>query len=163
MSYVSKISITSPPLSYAALPGATAGTSTLTSNLLQKNHETHHLYFNHQGFHNHIPHHLLALYALGANESLIQRAYDENATYQRDIHDVNPKEPAKLGEDVSSWKEYLGKEDYYTDFLNFYKGKIEKDGWEKVVGEWVFGAKGLEREMLDRLFAGKDFWSLIHR
>lgn len=49
--------------------------------LLQK----HHIFFNNTGFHNHIAHHLLTLYGLGAPASVIERQYKLNASYQRPV------------------------------------------------------------------------------
>jgi len=53
------------------------------------------------------------------------------------------------------FKSYLGNEDHYHDFLEFFQDEIEKKGWEDVVKEYVF--KGDERadDMLVRMFAGK--------
>ncbi|KAL2162733.1 hypothetical protein VTH06DRAFT_6569, partial [Thermothelomyces fergusii] len=53
------------------------------SELLQEDMEKHHVFFNQRHYHNHIPHHLLALYGTGAPPSALQAAYAANATYQR--------------------------------------------------------------------------------
>ncbi|RAL66339.1 hypothetical protein DID88_006008 [Monilinia fructigena] len=60
-------------------------TATKTSQLLQENHDKHHIFFNASGFHNHIAHHLLTLYSLGASASIIERQYKINAEYQRPV------------------------------------------------------------------------------
>ncbi|KAF2646786.1 hypothetical protein P280DRAFT_388210 [Massarina eburnea CBS 473.64] len=132
----------------------------LTSRLLQENHEKHHIFFNQSGFHNHIVHHLLTLFALGATPSEIQKGYDDNTSYQRP--------PVSLKQEVvddmhqpERFKTYLGNEEYYRDFLVFFQGQIEKLGWEDVLNEYVF--KGDERadDMLVRMFSGF-MHSIIH-
>ena len=52
------------------------------------------------------------------------------------------------------WEKYLGKEKYYHDFLAFFQDKIDKQGWQDVLNEYVF--KGDERadDMLVRMFSG---------
>ena len=48
----------------------TPASARTTSELLQLNHDHHHIFFNKDGFHNHIAHHLLTTYALNALPSL---------------------------------------------------------------------------------------------
>ena len=57
----------------------------LTSSLLQKIHDKHHMFFNDDGYHNHIAHRLLSVYALNAPLRDIQQAFDVNKIYQRSI------------------------------------------------------------------------------
>ena len=45
------------------------------SELLQKNHDSYHMFFNSDGFHNHIAHHLLTAYALAASPEEIQQHF----------------------------------------------------------------------------------------
>ena len=59
------------------------------SELLQENHDNHHIFFNPMGLHNHVAHHLLAIWALNASPDVLQKAYDKNKLYQR------PKPSAK--------------------------------------------------------------------
>ena len=56
-----------------------------------------------QGFHNHLAHHLLAVYALGATSELLQAAYDEHASYQA------PRKPSPNPITSDTWKTHLGK------------------------------------------------------
>ncbi|KAF6808362.1 HypA protein [Colletotrichum sojae] len=124
------------------------------SELLQKDLEKHHVFFNNDGFHNHIPHHLLALYGTGAGPEAIQMGYKENENYQR---------PAKnshdgVADELHDWekaKKYLGRERHYPDFLLFYQREIERlGGWQEALNEHLF--KGDERadDLFQRMFAG---------
>ncbi|OHE96414.1 HypA protein [Colletotrichum orchidophilum] len=131
----------------------TDATASKVSELLQEDLEKHHVFFNNDGFHNHIPHHVLALFGTGAGADAIQMAYKGNQDYQR---------PAKSARDtvtdeLRSWekaKNYFGKEKHYPDFLRFFQREIEKLGWEAVLNEHLF--KGDERadELFRRMFSG---------
>jgi hypothetical protein len=55
------------------------------------------------GFHNHLAHHLLAVYALGATPGVLQAAYDEHASYQA------PRKPCPTPITPDTWKQHLGK------------------------------------------------------
>ncbi|RYP59711.1 hypothetical protein DL770_010150 [Monosporascus sp. CRB-9-2] len=119
--------------------------------LLQKDLETHHVFFNDDGFHNHISHHILALYGTGAPPESLEKGYKANEGYQR------PAAPPH-GElcDWAEVKQYLGKPEHYADFLAFFKGEIERLGsWEAVLREYLF-KPGDERsdDLLVRMFAG---------
>ena len=65
------------------LPGISEKSAQRASELLQENHEKHHIFFNESGFHNHIAHHLLTVFALNASPEQIQKHYDDNKSYQR--------------------------------------------------------------------------------
>jgi hypothetical protein len=124
-----------------------------TTDLLQVNHEKHHIFFNKSGFHNHIAHHLLTLFALGATPEEIQQGYDTNVSYQR------PPEPLKdsIVNDMHKpdrFKTYLGKEQYYHDFLIFFQKEIEEKTWQKVLDEYLFARDERANDLLARLYAG---------
>jgi hypothetical protein len=151
--------------------GITAESAERTSQLLQVNHEKHHIFFNQSGFHvscvlaqpaytarsdtwqNHIAHHLLTLFALNASPAEIQKGYDDNVSYQR------PPEPLKDSivndmHDPNRFKTYLGKEKYYHDFLVFFQKEIEVKTWQNVLNEYLFANDERANDMLSRLFAG---------
>lgn len=124
-----------------------------TTELLQVNHEKHHIFFNKSGFHNHIAHHLLTLFALGASSHEIQQGYDTNVSYQR------PPEPLKdsIVDDMhqpARFKTYLGKEQYYHDFLVFFQKEIEAKTWQGVLNEYLFARDERAEDLLARMYAG---------
>ncbi|KDN63118.1 putative HypA protein [Colletotrichum sublineola] len=128
-------------------------TANKVSELLQEDMKKHHVFFNHDGFHNHIPHHVLALYGTGAGPAAIQKAYDGNANYQRPAKESHDS----VADELHDWEgaqKYLGREKHYSDFLLFYQREIERLGWEAALNEHLF--KGDERadDMLQRMFAG---------
>ncbi|KAK5627329.1 hypothetical protein RRF57_003044 [Xylaria bambusicola] len=124
-----------------------------TTELLQEDLEKNHCFFNNIGFHNHISHHLLALYGIGASPDNIQMGYDDNVNYQRAPYEVHPDQIKEL-KDFEVAKKKLGKEEYYTDFLAFFQNEIDEKGWQAVLNEYLF--KGDERsdDLLVRMFAG---------
>ncbi|KAL2268591.1 hypothetical protein VTJ83DRAFT_3437 [Remersonia thermophila] len=111
------------------------------SELLQQDMEKHHVFFNQDGFHNHIPHQLLALYGTGAPASTIRAAYAENETYQRPAlppHQDLPVVPFLPWPGAA--EPYFGQEKYYPDFLRFFQEEIVRlGGWREVVARYVLG------------------------
>ncbi|KAF4547311.1 Questin oxidase-like protein 1 [Elsinoe fawcettii] len=122
----------------------------LVSSLLAENHQTHDIYFNDKGFHNHIVHHLVTLLALGASPSEIQVAYDNNTGYQRrpfPIHD-------QVLSDEANFRSCLGKQEHYSDLLAFFRQKLEQDGIPATLQHYLFSCSPLAEDMLACLFAG---------
>ena len=100
--------------------------------LLKDNHRRWHIFFNQKGFHkyvytpqacgsflrphySHATHHLLAIYAMGANPLLLKGAYETHVAYQRPAFpspetEEHARAETKLVIDQSNWKEYLGDE-----------------------------------------------------
>lgn len=133
--------------------GLKAESAKTATKLLQTNHEKHHIFYNRSGFHNHIAHHLLTLFALGATPEEIQQGYNTNASYQR------PPEPLKksIVDDMHKpdrFKTYLGKEQYYHDFLVFFQQEIEAKTWQKVLNEYLFARDERADDLLGRSYAG---------
>ncbi|KAK0451420.1 uncharacterized protein EV420DRAFT_716756 [Desarmillaria tabescens] len=65
------------------IPGVDAESTLSLQNVLRDNHEKWHVFFNHLRFHNHITHHVLAIWALGANKKTIEAVYQEYIPMQR--------------------------------------------------------------------------------
>ncbi|ETN36643.1 uncharacterized protein HMPREF1541_08921 [Cyphellophora europaea CBS 101466] len=143
-----------------ATTGLTTESAKKASELLQRNHDDNHIFFNASGFHNHIAHHLLALYALGASPQQLQHAFDSNQGYQRKQFPLDAGNVQDLS-DPERFKECLGKEKYYHDFEAFFGREIDEKGYEAVVKEYLL--KGDERadDLLWRTYAGF-YHPLIH-
>ncbi|KAI9788664.1 MAG: hypothetical protein M1833_002900 [Piccolia ochrophora] len=134
-------------------PGVTEQAAAKASELLQENHENHHIFFNADGYHNHIAHHALTLYALAAAPDAIQRQYDNNRSYQRPPGPVKESVVEEL-HDPAAYSKYLGKEQYYHSYLVFFQKEIDKKGWEAVLNGYVFKGDDRADDMLVRMFAG---------
>lgn len=127
--------------------------ATTASELLQANHEKHHIFFNNDGFHNHIAHQVLSLYALNASKEDLQKAYDANASYQRKTAPAKASIVDEL-DDPAKFVTYLVPMKYYNDFLQFFTNKIEQQGWQETLQQYVFAGDELSNKMLVRMYAG---------
>ncbi|KAI9880934.1 MAG: hypothetical protein M1830_010002 [Pleopsidium flavum] len=135
------------------LPGVTADSAAKGSEVLQDNHENHHIFFNRGGFHNHIAHHTLTLYALAASPAVIQKHYENNKSYQRPPGPLEKRVVQDLY-DPCKFHDYLGDEKYYHDFLVFFQQEIDKRGCEDVINEYVLKRDDRADDLLARMFAG---------
>lgn len=166
-----QISSANPGVYHASNPsGFTAADAT---NVLQDNHDHHHAFFDSgSGLHSndetrvrsnepseadsrldHTVHHILTLYALGASEKEIQRAYQAHRELQRTPGEPNPDVAEHL-QDRSRWTRYFGDFDNYVDFLRFFQAEIDRKGVADTIQQHVFGGDEAADGMLKRLFAG---------
>ena len=125
----------------------------MVSDLLQKNHDTHHIFFNDDQFHNHQVHHLLALYALGASAERIKSGYEYNDSYQRPLAKADEQTVKELF-DEKAFLAHLGKEKHYSDYLRFFQKEMEKSDWKEVVGKYIFSDTDMAKDMTVRLYSG---------
>ncbi|TKA45090.1 hypothetical protein B0A54_03384 [Friedmanniomyces endolithicus] len=123
------------------------------SELLQKNHETHHIFFNHDGFHNHIAHHLLTLWALRATDGELQQAYDSNASYQRPPGPLDQSIVTDM-HDPARFTSYLGNERHYHAFLIFFQDQLSKSSTPEVINHYLLAGTAQADDLLHRLFGG---------
>ncbi|KAM5481390.1 hypothetical protein McanCB56680_004290 [Microsporum canis] len=145
-----KLSVTDTPVFSFNLKAETAEKS---SAVLQKDEEEHNMYFNDQGFHNHIDHHVLSIYALGASPEDVERAYVRNSSYQRPALPVDEDIIKRLS-NRDEFRKLAGQREHYSNFLQFFKRELEAKGADSVVHEYVFAGGEFADEMLARLFAG---------
>ncbi|KAJ5775158.1 uncharacterized protein N7511_000169 [Penicillium nucicola] len=136
--------------------GAREDAARVTSDLLQEDMEKHHVFFNDIGFHNHIPHHLLSIYALGARPEDIRHAYIQNLSYQKPAMPVDQAMVESLRE-VDGFREGLGEGKNYSNYLALFQAEINAKGVGNVLAEYVFAGDERAENMLCRLFGG-----LIH-
>lgn len=85
------------------------------------------MFFNKSGFHNHIVHHILTIYALGATPDEIRAAYDHNKTYQRPVLPTTQSIVESM-HDKTQFQQHLGKEENFPNYLAFFQQEIEKKG-----------------------------------
>lgn len=123
------------------------------SQVLQENHDKHHLFFNTDGRHNHIAHHIPSIYALGATKAEVQKAYDINKDYQRPLKPANPEIVQDMS-DKANFAKYLGQEQYCHDYEVFFQQEIEKKGWQAVLNEHLFSGDDHADALFVRLYAG---------
>ncbi|KAH9940616.1 hypothetical protein B0H21DRAFT_574991 [Amylocystis lapponica] len=145
------------PLSPSRLPGITHESSAALQKLLQENHKKWHIFFNDKGFHNHVSHHLLAIYYLGARAPLLEAAYDAHVSYMRPAFES----PESI--DEQNFHEHLGDERFYNSYLEFFSSAVLEKGAEATIEEYVFSPKAnilppasgkQPMHMLNRFLAG---------
>ncbi|KAJ3566538.1 hypothetical protein NP233_g6942 [Leucocoprinus birnbaumii] len=136
------------------LPGITHATKSLTEKLLLSDAENHHCCFRAVGVHNHLSHHVLAAYDLGASCGVIQKIYDQHASYQRPIY-VEEKD-ADIVVTRDNWKEHLGRQAAYGAYFKFFRQEVERLGASDALESYVFPPEVNEGgiNMLDRFFGG---------
>lgn len=123
------------------------------SQVLQENHDKYHIFFNSDGLHNHIAHHILTIYALGATTQEIQKAYDVNSNYQRPQGPVEEKVVQDMG-DKANFAKFMGQEKYFSDYKEFFQKEIEAKGWQAVLNEHLFAGDEHANALLVRMYAG---------
>ncbi|KAE8392633.1 hypothetical protein BDV23DRAFT_150778 [Aspergillus alliaceus] len=136
--------------------GAREDSARAASKILQDNLEKNHIYFNDSGFHNHIVHHILTMFALGASPNELKAAYERDKSYQKPVLPTNESVVQSLY-DQAQFKDSLGNREDYPNFLEFFQREIEKKGVEDTVNQYVFAEDDIAQDMLARLFGG-----LIH-
>ncbi|KAJ7636509.1 hypothetical protein FB45DRAFT_828755 [Roridomyces roridus] len=118
--------------------------------LLYEDYLSHHCFFNDMGFHNHLPHHLVAAYDMGAPPALLKSIYEELAPTLRPI--------GKEGEDITekNWTSRLGERKAYGSYLEFFTRELATTGVEEVMSKYVMSpeANGNESAMFARLLGG---------
>ncbi|KAL2801770.1 hypothetical protein BJX63DRAFT_416651 [Aspergillus granulosus] len=133
--------------------GVTEGSAKAASEVLQEDLEKHHVFFNNMGFHNHIVHHILTIYALGASSNDIKAAYNRDRSYQRRTMPMNEKVVESLYE-KDQFRKALGEEKNYPNFLEFFQREIDRKGTEAVLSEYMFAEDANAESMMARLFGG---------
>ncbi|ESK89771.1 hypothetical protein Moror_16833 [Moniliophthora roreri MCA 2997] len=149
-------SLTSP----GRLPGSSSHESVqILRQVLKDNHEKWHIFFDDFPRHNHITHHLLAIWAMGADGDIIRRVYDHDIQIQRPIGS-SPEVITK--ENVYK---HVGDARYYKAYLDFFKDAIRERDPGKVMEDYIFSYEanyGQDKpEMLARMMAGLGH-GLIH-
>ncbi|KAK0488034.1 hypothetical protein EDD18DRAFT_1321626 [Armillaria luteobubalina] len=114
------------------LPGADADSTLAMQSVLRDNHDKWHIFFNDREFHNHIAHHVLAIWTLGASKEIIEAVYRESVPAQKPA--IKPPGP------ISSvnFNAHLGDGRYFGAYMTFFKEKLSENGTASVLEEFVF-------------------------
>ncbi|KAJ2077464.1 hypothetical protein H4R24_005121 [Coemansia sp. RSA 988] len=118
------------------LPGVDDATRKEATRLCARDHLEHHVFFDKRGFHNHLNHHLLAVFTLGGSAERLQTIFDLNKTIERPL--------ALFSNDVvitsDNYKDHLADEMCYSAYVRFFHEQLEDAGenWRSVVFEYAF-------------------------
>ncbi|KAH8434288.1 questin oxidase family protein [Aspergillus melleus] len=126
--------------------------------VLEENHSNHHIFTtteDHKGvyFHNHIAHHDITIWALGANPSTIRSQHDRNSLYQRQamvIQDSVVKDMA----DPAVYKRCLGREENFLNYCRFFEDEINRIGYQAVLQKYLVDGSEIADDMLCRIYMG---------
>lgn len=80
----------------------------------------------------HITHHMLAIYAMGANGELLREGYKNDEDYQRPLG----KSPAPISD--ANFADHLGDGNYYQAYLEFFSDKLITNGVEKTLEDYLY-------------------------
>ncbi|EXJ59130.1 hypothetical protein A1O7_06561 [Cladophialophora yegresii CBS 114405] len=101
----------------------------------------------------HIVHHLLSIYALGASPSQLEKAYRNNTGYQLPTPPADPINIETLRQ-PEGFVKHLGDSERYRDYVVFFQKLVSERGVESVVNEYVFKGDARADDMLARMFSG---------
>ncbi|CEL56812.1 hypothetical protein RSOLAG1IB_08114 [Rhizoctonia solani AG-1 IB] len=145
-------------------PRITSESTAELRRLIIKSHKRFHVYFSPKGYanhlnHNHILHHLLAVYVLGAPPCVLRDKFD----YHSQLLEPTYKSPGPIS--TSNWKKHLGNHHYYDSYIKFFTSEIHTRGLNETLTYYLFVPEGNwgkdEPRMVDRLL-GKIIHALIH-
>jgi Questin oxidase-like len=93
------------------------------------------------------------MYALGASPEAIKASFEYNRSYQRSALPIDENIVAALS-DKSKFKDFVGKEENYPNFLLYFQREIEAKGVDAVTHEHLFAEDEHAEDLLVRLFDG---------
>ncbi|KIW81508.1 hypothetical protein Z517_04533 [Fonsecaea pedrosoi CBS 271.37] len=125
-----------------------------TSSLLNRNHTTHDILFDEVGRHNHIVHHALAAFALGADAETLKKQYEKNASYQRPPPPADENVLRSLDSDPQLFLNTMTRPENYSTFLAYFTQKLSSASIPDVLNEYVFSDTEPARTIFNRFFAG---------
>jgi SAM-dependent methyltransferase len=136
------------------------GSVEMCNHLLQKNHDTFHIFWRDANGHNHMSHSILTTFALGGSPAELQRAYDDGLPIQRPMPDPNAQAIKRFSDDKNIY-EAFGQIGEYTNVLLFFEQEINRSGWKAVVSKYCFSRSKLADIILSRMYEGA-YHPLIH-
>lgn len=83
----------------------------------------------------HAVHHILAIYALGANEELLREGYKNDADRQRPLG----KSPMPISQD--NFADHLGDPKYYQAYLEFFSDQLVTKGVDKTLEDYLYSKR----------------------
>lgn len=148
-----KVHLTPETQGYARIDKSPAGCIKILNELLQKNHDEFDMFWKEVAGHNHTVHSMLSIYVLGGTPEDIQRAYDDDDQHQGPISPIDRSVVKELS-DPAVFLAKMYQLNQYGNFLRFFEGEIEAEGWKAVISKYVFSRTALADAMLAQLFEG---------
>lgn len=98
--------------------------------------------------------HVLTLWALGASPKTILSQTKRNFEYQLLPPKFPDEETIQAMADSVAFREFLGKEEHYLDFCEFFEREIEKHGYEEVLQKYLVGDNEIAKDIFPRMYHG---------
>ncbi|PPQ74868.1 hypothetical protein CVT24_002888 [Panaeolus cyanescens] len=137
------------------LPGITTLSKQTAEELLLKDAEEHHCFINTKAFHNHLSHHVLAAYDLGAPAAVLERIYEKEKKLQRPFYlEENHRTDFVVTKD--NWTEHLGNRNAYGAYVKFFEEEIKVLGAKNLLETYMLSEDANKdgRRMFVRLASG---------
>lgn len=105
----------------------------------------------------HIAHHLLGLWALGATPGEMQYMWDLNKPYQAPLEQQHNGKVSKDMDlkDPELFDICLGNNEKYADFLRFFEDEVAEKGVPEVVREYVLKGDRRANDIFCRMYTGE--------
>ena len=103
--------------------------------------------------HNHIAHHDITLWALGAKPEVLRSQHRRNTLYMRDAMKVYKPVVQDLDEDYV-FKRCLGREEHFHNFEVFFMNKIKEIGYRAVMQKYLLDRSPIADEMMSHIYMG---------
>ncbi|KAI0378282.1 hypothetical protein F5Y04DRAFT_291090 [Hypomontagnella monticulosa] len=139
--------------------GLTQESAAMTSRILESNRSNHIFTSSEKemgaSLHNHVVYHALTLFALGASPELILSQCKRNFTYQLPPPKLVDEECIReMASGEEGFAKYLGKEEHFLDFVEFFERQLDRDGPEKVLQDYLLGDSDTAKSVFPRLWHG---------
>ena len=103
--------------------------------------------------HNHIAHHDITLWALGAKPDILISHHRRNTLHMRDTMKVIKSVVQDL-EDDFVFKKCLGREEHFRNFEVFFMNKIKEIGYQAVMQKYLLNRGEIADEMMSHIYIG---------
>ncbi|EED16359.1 conserved hypothetical protein [Talaromyces stipitatus ATCC 10500] len=126
--------------------------------LLEQNHSFHHIFTtteDHKGvyFHNHIAHHDITIWALGATPATLRSQHERNGLYQRGPMAIQEPLVKDMADD-RVFKRCLGREENFLNFCGFFEDYIDTYGYQALFQKYLVGGSEIADDMLCCIYMG---------
>lgn len=136
-----------------SLSGSTDESAKKLLEKLRDNYVKWHAHFDSRGFHNHLTHHLIAIYGLGASAPLIEAA-NETHMYQKPAF----ASPGPITEE--NFIEHIGDLNYYDSYLKFFSAYVLGHTPVETINRFIFSP---EFNYIPNLDVGKKQPAMLER
>lgn len=134
-------------------PGISPASKKITEDIIRYDADEHHCIYRAPSIHNHLSHHLLAVYDLGGRPSILQNIEKRRQTMQRPIL-LDPSDKDIILTD-ENWTQYLDNPNAYYGFVKFFSTSIRNHGVAATLEQYIFSDRARdEGKMIIRTVSG---------